>query len=115
MQNRFKNIKLIKGNPEQHFGAIYSAEDLQTNQKIIIKKVDKHNLKGLESLNRELTFQIDAKGFPKKVDYFEDSDSCYLVTSFIEGTTLDQYWISITRKNKMAELKKIIACRISYK
>ncbi len=108
VHTRFKTLEIIKGNPEQLFGSIRSAYDNKLEKKVIIKTVAKSNAYGIESLNRENSLPIKSKGFPECIELIDIGEHVMLISSFIEGATLDQYWTSISKRNRIKELKQII-------
>jgi serine/threonine protein kinase len=109
MQTRFKDFELIKGDPKQLFGSIHRAYDIDFQRNVIIKTVTKSNVIGVESLNREYSFQLKSKGFPFYFELMDTNEHIMLISSFIEGTTLDRYWSTIPKKNQIKGLKEIVA------
>ncbi len=106
---QIENLRLIKGNESQHFGAIYSCIDAKNNEKLILKRVSKSNLKGIESINREFSFQLKSKAFPEIIAFEEDEDNVMLLSKFKNGERLDVYWKTVKKKIRISTLKQIIS------
>ncbi len=109
MKYQIEAIRLIKGDENQLFGAIYSGIDCVNNQKIIIKKVAQSNLKGIEALHREFTFKFNYAAFPEYLDLIENDDELILISKFKDGERLDVFWKQIRRKDQISTLKQIIS------
>jgi serine/threonine protein kinase len=103
-----ENLYLIKGDENQHFGAIYSGMDWSNNQKVILKKVAKTNLKGIEAVYREFSFQLNTSFFPEIIDLIENENEILLLSKFKEGERLDTFWKSIKKKDQISTLKQIV-------
>jgi serine/threonine protein kinase len=106
---QIENLRLIKGNESQNFGAIYSGNDAKNNEKIILKRVSKSNLKGIESINREFSIQLNSKDFPEIIAFEEDDDNVMLLSKFKNGERLDIFWKTLKKKNRISTLKQIIS------
>jgi serine/threonine protein kinase len=106
---QIENLRLIKGNESQNFGAIYYGIDAKNNEKIILKKVSKSNFKGIESINREFSIQLNAKVFPEIIAFEEDEENVMLLSKFKNGERLDVFWKTVKKKNRISTLKQIIS------
>jgi serine/threonine protein kinase len=105
---QIENLQLIKGQENENFGAVYSGVDTRNNQKIILKKVAKSNLKGIDSINREFSNQINSIAFPEIIAYEEDDVNVVLLSKFKSGERLDIFWNGVKKKNQISTLKQIV-------
>ncbi len=108
MKLQIENLQLIKGQENENFGAVYSGVDTRNNQKIILKKVAKSNLKGIDSINREFSNQINSIAFPEIIAYEEDDVNVVLLSKFKSGERLDIFWNGVKKKNQISTLKQIV-------
>jgi serine/threonine protein kinase len=73
-----------------------------------LKKVAKSNLKGIDSINREFSNQINSIAFPEIIAYEEDDVNVVLLSKFKSGERLDIFWNGVKKKNQISTLKQIV-------
>ena len=104
--NDYEMVKILK---QGRFGYIYLANDKIGLKEYVIKKVSKSdNTSAINALQRESKFSFNENGLPQVIDFLEDESFFYLITAFIEGITLEEYWKSIDRKKYLSTIQNII-------
>jgi hypothetical protein len=66
-------------------------------------------IKGIESINREFSIQLNSKDFPEIIAFEEDDDNVMLLSKFKNGERLDIFWKTLKKKNRISTLKQIIS------
>jgi serine/threonine protein kinase len=93
-------------------GVVYKAEDVQLGNRIVaIKEMDRANLNPQEVLEAAESFKREAHmlaglnhpNLPSIHEYFEEQECWYLVMSYVEGQTFEDYLVTKGGKLPLAE------------
>lgn len=89
------NYKIIKTiSYKSFYSDLYICIDLTTGQKVFIKKFANYH----KDTEAKILKQINHPNIANYVDFFENENSYFLVQSFIEGVTIEDY-VKKNRKN----------------
>lgn len=95
---------------QRKFGKVYLCRQLDNNQKIIVKQVRKEpkNSRAITQLFHEKEFSFTLNRLPQIIDLKEDDNYFYLLSTYIEGKTLKEFWLTIKRHNRIVFLQQFI-------
>jgi eukaryotic-like serine/threonine-protein kinase len=108
LSKEYKILDQISG--KRRFGTIYKGEHLASGEKVLIKVVrkDDKNNRAAERLLWEAQFTFETEGLPKVFLLNEDDDTIVLVSKWLEGVSLDQFWRTIKKKQRIPVLVEIV-------
>lgn len=90
-----------KGRSRQ-FGRTFSGVSKNSGKKVLLKFVSaKDHPNGVARLKNERAFTFSFSGLPEIIDFFESESECILVRNFEEGSTLQDYWKHLTKKERI--------------
>lgn len=103
ISNRYQLKKRLGSQRKRKFGELFLATDAQTGSNVVLKTVrlDPNNSTISDRLRAEASFSFDFNGLPKTCHYEETNSTLFLVREYFEGVTLDEYWKTLKRKQKM--------------
>ena len=72
------------------YGQVYKCKHRGSNQRRVVKVINKRNLKSQERFQNEIEClrKLDHPGIVKLFEYFEDENYVYLVTEYCKGGEL---------------------------
>ncbi|MCS7054197.1 MAG: protein kinase [Ignavibacterium sp.] len=93
---QIKSYKILKELASSNFSKVYLAENLSSNQNVVIKELNTDLVtfnEFISHLRREAEYlkQISHKNVVKFLDYFEEKDKAFLVLEYIKGMNLNDY------------------------
>jgi serine/threonine protein kinase len=102
----YKIISPLGKNQGRKFGSLFLAEHKTTNEKAVLKAVQKSNKAAvaIERLKAESTFSFDFTGLPKILDVFESENEMIIVRNYVEADTIDNRFAKMKRRNRHAFL-----------
>lgn len=95
---------------KRRFGAVYLGEHKESGRKVVIKTAVKGSRGDIAvmRLKSEAEFSFDQVGLPKVLKLFEDDSNVFIISEFLTGIPLDQYWKSIKKKDLLSTLIEIM-------
>ena len=110
---RIKNYQVVQKVGQGGMGAVYKAQDLLLNKRVVaIKEMSQNGLVGQElqealtafTHEAEILSHLKHQSLPRIYEQFEENRQYYLVMDFIEGETLDDM---LERQHSLGELLPI--------
>ena len=95
---------------QRKFGKVFLCQMLNSNQKVIVKKVLKtvKNKRAIEQIHQEKLFNFTLNGLPQIIDFKECENSFYLAKNYVEGITLKDYWSQLKNRNRLTFLQNFM-------
>lgn len=103
ISERYHLEKRLGAQHKRKFGELFLATDTQSGEKVVLKvvRLNKDNSFLSDRLYAEASFSFDFDGLPKTLHFEETEATLFLSRAYIEGITLDEYWKTIKRKQRM--------------
>ena len=86
------------------FGEIFLAVDLRANEKVVLKavRINSQDETNANRLREEASFSFEIDGLPKTLDFSETESNIFLVREYIEGVSLDVFWLRLKRRKRLS-------------
>lgn len=110
ISEKYKIVKPLGSQKKRKFCNAFLVED-KTNKSLCVMKVlrkESGNAHLVARLVHESTFNFSDTNFPRTIDYYETEQELLLVRSYFDGETLDHYWSTLKKKERMQFLKLLI-------
>ena len=103
ISERYQLKKRLGSQRKRKFGELFLATDSKTGSTVVLKAVrlDKNNSTIADRLRAESNFSFDFKGLPKTLHFEANNSTLFLVREYFEGVTLDVYWETLKRKQRL--------------
>ena len=107
---KFKILKKLGQKTKRKFNEVYLVEILENKQLGVLKQLVKNesNLHIQDLLREEAQFTFQNKNLPHTL-FFEETDSqISLIKNYFEGESLNDYWKTISKKDRISFLCELI-------
>jgi serine/threonine protein kinase len=110
LSEKYKILRTLGGQNTRKFGHVFLVQEKQTLELFVMKHasfqgLDSHLCQRIRNEHR-FTFQHD--GFPVVHESIINEEESYLILKFKEGQTLDNYWKTIRKGDKIRKLKELL-------
>lgn len=95
----FDDAKLLGNRVKGKFSIVYLGKKIDTNQKVVIKRLDRGLLENIDAVKRfenEATHRFNHKNLQKVIESFKFENDYYIILEFIDGVDLKIF----LKKNK---------------
>lgn len=108
---KYKILEQLGGNHKRKFSQVYLGEDIQNQQKVVIKALKKEasNEVLINRLREESRFSFNFDGLPKMLDSFESDTELILIKRFESGIPLQTYLNQFKGKKRLEQLILILS------
>jgi serine/threonine protein kinase len=110
LSEKYRIVNVLGNQAVRKFGTVYLIEDTKTGQKKVMKQLvlNVQNQHIAQRLEREASFNFQSEGLPRITEFEKTDGEIMLIKEYIEGITLDVYWQTIPRKQRLDQLIKIL-------
>ncbi len=105
----YEFVRRLSRENSTRFGETVLLQHKISGKEVVLKSVDLSKNVGFEQLQNEAKFDFNFQGLPKLISSHLSSEKFFLLKEYAEGKTLMEYWLKVKRKNRLTELKRIIA------
>lgn len=100
--DRFQIIQTLGGQKQRKFGRVYLVEKRENKACGVLKALNKSEVQEslCERLRTEALCSFDHPALPSVWDFEETESEILLVRSYIEGTSLDQHWNGLSKRER---------------
>ena len=95
----FDDTKLLGNRVKGKFSIVYSGKNLDTNKKVVIKRLNRNLLENIDAVQRfenEVAHRFNHKNLQKLIEAFKFENDHYIILEFIDGVDLKTF----SKKNK---------------
>lgn len=105
-----KLIQKLGSGTKRKFSEVYLLENQKTNQQLVLKKLNKKTASSLqlEALRSEAEFSFEEACLPQVVALDEDEEQFGILLKYKEGITLDAFWKTLAKKQRIPFLVALI-------
>jgi len=107
---KYRIVKGLGNQAVRKFGSVYLVEESATGQQKIMKHLipndQNHHL--AERIEREASFTFQSFGLPAVTEFEKTAHEIILIKALVEGIPLDEYWLSIPKKQRLDALVNIL-------
>ena len=110
LSKKYRIVNVLGNQAVRKFGTVSLIEDRATGQQKVMKQLvlNDHNQHIAERLEREASFNFRSSGLPGMVEFKHTENEITLIKEYVEGISLDDYWQTIPRKQRMDHLVNIL-------
>ena len=110
LSEKYRIVNVLGNQAVRKFGTVSLIEDTKTGQKKVLKQLilNVQNQHIAQRLEREASFNFQSEGLPRITEFEKTDGEIMLIKEYIEGITLDVYWQTIPRKQRLDQLIKIL-------
>lgn len=110
IHEKYRIIKPLGSQKIRKFGAVFLVEDKQHGTHAVMKAVNRNKSSELafQQIIHESRFTFSHHSLPNVLDTFETESEFFLITEHKPGITVDQYWGSLKKKDRIDFLVRFI-------
>ena len=108
--DQYQIVNALGNQSRRKFGKVYLVERRTDGKQLVMKHVqlDATETHLIERAQREASFTFQLAGLPKIVDQVQTETEFALIKAYAPGIPLDEYWLSIPKKQRISELIRIL-------
>lgn len=109
IRDKFENLTPVGGQVKRSFSPVFKANLKDSDKQVILKwtNLSTSSPKHSFSIQNESLFNFQSDGLPSGVHSIQQDDFFIVYRDYKEGITLDEYWKTIKRKDRLNELRNI--------
>ena len=110
LSDQYRIVNLLGNQSIRKFGKVYLVERRTDGKQLVMKRIqlDVTEAHLMERARREASFTFQLAGLPLIVDQIQKETEFALIKAYAPGIPLDEYWLSIPKKQRISELIRIL-------
>lgn len=114
VSEKYKIRKELGSQKRRKFGRVFLAENKIDGERCVIKalQINPETEHLTELFQRESEFSFNFTGLPEVLDYWKNDHEIFLVLKYKEGVTIDEYWKTVPKNERIAKLKEFISALV---
>jgi serine/threonine-protein kinase len=108
--NQYQIVNILGNQSIRKFGKVYLVQRRTDGKQHVMKRIqlDVTEAHLIERAKREATFTFQLAGLPRIVEQIQTDTEFALIKDYAPGIPLDEYWLSIPKKQRISELIRIL-------
>lgn len=109
--DKYQILNTLGSQSKRKFGHVYLVINKATGEKGVLKslQITPTNLLLQDRIRKEAELTFNCKGLPATLDFYEDENELVLIKSYCPGIPLDEFWKSLSSRERLPTLKILIS------